>query len=118
VSGIIITVRAQLADGKGAEFTALSAEVSARVERDEPGTLAYQWYLSEDGAHYLVYERYEDSEAFLRHVENVAPFMERFLSLGAVESIAVLGVPSPEAKAVFDEWQAVVYTGAAGFIRR
>ena len=101
----------------GAEFTALSAEMSAMVEADEPGTLAYVWYLSEGGSEFLLYERYADSDAFLSHVEHVAPLMDRFQALGAIDSITVFGDPTPEAGAVLEDWKATSYTQAAGFMR-
>ena len=117
MSGISYTVRGHLADGKGAEFTALSAELSAMVDADEPGTLAYVWYLNDAGDEYLLYERYTDSDAFLRHVEHVAPLMDRFQALGPIDSISVFGDPTPEASAVLEEWKAVSYTQTAGFMR-
>lgn len=117
MSGVSYTVRGVLADGKGADFTALSAEMSSMVDESEPGTLAYLWYLSEDGTEFLLYERYADSESFLQHVGNIVPFMDRFSALGEIESISVFGDPTPEARAIFTKWQATLYASSAGFMR-
>lgn len=37
------------------------------LTRTEPGTLNYEWFLSDDGTSCHIYERYVDSEAVMAH---------------------------------------------------
>lgn len=86
--------------------------------REEPGTLGYEWYVSEDGGTVHVFERYADSEATIVH--NTA-FAERWAArfLAAVEPtrFTVYGQPSAAAREILDGFGAT-YLGAWGGFSR
>ena len=51
------------------------------LTRLEPGTLNYEWFLSDDGARCHIYERYADSGAVLAHGATFPENLnERFLT--------------------------------------
>lgn len=98
------------------DFLALTKELIAEVEK-EPGTLAYEWHVKEDGRSYYVYERYQDSAAALAHFGNFGRFAERFVSLTAVTGFNVYGDVSDELRAAVADWNSPRWTLFAGFVR-
>ncbi len=64
--GIVATLKVQ--DGKGAEFEAVFADLSAKVRANEPGCLLYQLTKSRaDPNTYKVLELYKDQDALSHH---------------------------------------------------
>jgi quinol monooxygenase YgiN len=103
--------------GKFSEFKDLVAQIVAKT-RDEPGTLAYQYAVSDDLQTVHIYERYRDSAAFVVHVEqNFAGFAERFLALVSVSSLVVYGTPDAAARRALDGFNAVYMNLFDGFTR-
>ena len=103
--------------GRIGALRALMEELVAGA-RAEPGTLAYEWYVSDDGATVHVVERYAGSEATIVHN---AAFAERWAArfLDAVEPtrFTVYGDPSPAARAVLDGFGATYLAPWGGFSR-
>ncbi len=86
--------------------------------KQEPGTLGYEWFLSEDGTICHINERYVDSDAVLVHLGNFgANFAERFLTCFEPTSFSVYGDPSPDAQAALDGFGAAVLGWLGGFNR-
>jgi quinol monooxygenase YgiN len=103
--------------GKFDEFKGLVADIVAST-RHEPGTLAYQYAVSDDQQTVHIYERYRDSEAFVVHVEQTfAGYAERFLSLVAVRSLVVYGTPNAQARQALDTFNATYMNLFDGFAR-
>ena len=65
------TIRGSIKDAD--DFKAVASELSEQVEAGEPGTQAYQWFLSRDGSSGMLYEQFENTEALLTHFGNVTP---------------------------------------------
>ncbi len=76
----------------------------ARVRENEPGTLLYDWYVSEDGARCIVFDTYEDSDAALFHMQNLGPLVGELAALGTLR-LEVHGEPSDELRAAIDVMQ-------------
>lgn len=103
--------------GKFAEFKHLVSDIVAAT-LNEPGTLAYQYAVSDDQRTVHIYERYQNSEAFVVHVEQTfAGYAERFLSLVCVESLVVYGAPNAQARKALDTFNASYMTLFDGFSR-
>lgn len=82
-------------------FLELTAEMVEETA-NEPGVLAYQRFIGDDGTVYVV-ERYENSEAALAHLEAFrSRFAERFSSMVTRRRFIVYGTPSAELKGVLD----------------
>jgi quinol monooxygenase YgiN len=86
--------------------------------RAEPGTLGYEWYLSEDGGTVHVYERYANSEATIAHNAAFAErFADRFVAAVEPTRFTVYGDPSPAAREILDGFGATYLAAWGGFSR-
>ncbi|MEE9582948.1 MAG: antibiotic biosynthesis monooxygenase [Acidimicrobiia bacterium] len=109
------TIRGSIKDADN--FKAVASELSAQVEAGEPGTQAYQWFLSRDGSSGMLYEQFENTEALLTHFGNVTPVMDRFMATIDIEGVFAFGEIDDEAKAALDTLGAVYGDMVAGFMR-
>ena len=76
-------LQVSIRDGRFDEFKALMQEMVDST-RTESGTLAYEWFLSEDSKSCHLYERYSDSDAVMTHLRNFGSnFADRFVDNGA-----------------------------------
>jgi quinol monooxygenase YgiN len=81
------------------EFRALMQEMVSSTEH-EPGTLAYEWFISDDDSVVHIYERYADSAATMVHAQAFGErFAERFVAAITPISFNVYGSPSDDVKA-------------------
>jgi quinol monooxygenase YgiN len=95
--------------GKVEEFKRLSAECMAIVRSKDVGTLQYDTYFNEDESKCVVLERFRDSDALIRHGENMAPLMESIMATATVEG-ELLGEPSEELRAQLAESPVGLFT--------
>jgi quinol monooxygenase YgiN len=102
--------------GKLEDFRALAKELIATTE-SEAGTLAYEWNLSEDGTICHIYERYQNNEALLTHVQSFGAFAERFMADCYPTRFHVYGAPNDEVKAALADFRPVYFTPLGGFSR-
>ena len=103
--------------GKFAAFRELVALIVAATAL-EPGTLAYQYAVSDDQSTVHIFERYRDSAAFVSHVEHTfGAFAERFLSCVTVRSLVVYGAPDAAARKALDGFDATYMQLLDGFSR-
>jgi quinol monooxygenase YgiN len=106
-----------IAPGKIAELQALMAEMVASTEQ-EPGTLDYEWHISEDGGTLHLFERYRDSEAALAHMGTFgSKFAGRFFSLLTPTAFTLYGPASQAVRDGLAPMGAVHMPRAAGFSR-
>ncbi len=104
-------------DGRLEAGRALMSEM-VDLTRNEPGTIGYEWFLSEDGATCHIYERYADSSAVMVHLGNFgAKFADRFLQCFEPTRLSVYGDPSAEARAGLDGFGARYFEVFGGFFR-
>ncbi len=86
--------------------------------REEPSTLNYEWYISEDGGTIHLYEKYADSDAMIAHVNG---FMEkwagRFMACLDVKGFTVYGDPSASARELLDGFGPTYLGPWGGFAR-
>lgn len=103
---------------KNAEaFRSLMAELVSVAEA-EPGTLIYEWWLTEDGAIYHVHERYRDQPSGDAHVRNfVETYAERFFGLISSIEAYVYGAPSDYVRGALAGASPTYLVRAAGFSR-
>lgn len=108
----------EVRDGRGDDLRALMAEMAAATERNEAGTLDYEWSLSADGLRCHLWERYADSAAALVHGAAFnTRYAARFLDVLAPLRLTLYGFPSDEVKAALAPFNPVVMEPAAGFSR-
>jgi quinol monooxygenase YgiN len=102
------------------DYEAFKAVVRPIVEATlkEPGSMAYEYSISEDRTAVHILEHYRDSQAVVHHVtKTFGPFAEAFTALATLSSFTVYGTPEADAKAVLDGFGAVYCTRFDGFTK-
>jgi quinol monooxygenase YgiN len=100
-----------------AEFREV-VEPLVAATRQEPGSLANEYSVSEDHRTIHIIERYRDSDAVISHVQQTfARFAERFSALATLTSFVLYGAPSPEAREIIDGFGATYMIPFEGFTR-
>lgn len=82
-------VEARIRDGQRPAFAAVMAEIVAASERED-GTLAYQYYVSDDGD-VLVYERFRDVAAAHAHIDTWDRYAARWTAAAEPVRMVHLG---------------------------
>lgn len=103
-------------DGKLDEFKALADEMCASTKK-EPGALAYEWHLSDDGSTCHIFERYADPKAVMAHMATFAGFAEQFMSLVTPVSATIYGKVDDQVRQAAADMGPVYLTQFAGFAR-
>jgi quinol monooxygenase YgiN len=86
--------------------------------RSEPGTLAYEWFISADETVCHLYERYRDDAAALAHIGRFgAVFAERFFACVEQTGFHVYGGAGPDVRAALDGHGVVFLDRFGGFSR-
>ncbi|MEM6461171.1 MAG: antibiotic biosynthesis monooxygenase [Pseudomonadota bacterium] len=105
-------------DGSRDAFEDMIAEMSDHAKENEPGTLGYQWMISEDGSRAEAHERYRDSAAGLVHMKSFnANFAGRLMELVQPTGMIVYGEPDDALREALKAARAVFMKPAAGFTR-
>jgi quinol monooxygenase YgiN len=107
---IRILVSLTIVAGKLEQFRSIAAEMS-RGCRTEPGTLAYEWFTSPDGARCRTFEAYADSDAMLAHFNGtvVRSLVPKVLECTTLERLEIYGDISAEAAALVAGFGAAVF---------
>lgn len=75
----------------------LITEMVSATKADEPGALAYEWFITDDNSAIHIYERYADNAAAMVHMGNFGTkFADRMLSMLKPTRIYCYGTPSQE----------------------
>jgi quinol monooxygenase YgiN len=110
-------VELELRVGALKEFLLLTTEMVSATLR-EPGALIYERSISLDETRIVVYERYADAGAAIRHLETFADrFGERFAALVDRRSFTVFGAVNDELKEHLSPLGATFATYLIGFAR-
>jgi quinol monooxygenase YgiN len=104
-----------ISDGKINEFKKLAAEILERVEANEPNTICYEWYLSNDESKCYVVQIYKDSESVMAHLGNIVDLMGPFHEVAPLTGLMIYGSPSDELRQalepvgpkIFEHWNGV-----------
>jgi quinol monooxygenase YgiN len=105
-------------EGKLDDFKELMAEMVERVRADEPDMLNYEWFLSEDGRHCQVYERYKSSAVAMAYLATYRrSYAERFLAAVTPTRMMVYGDPDDAVRGALSHSDPVYFSTIGGFIR-
>jgi quinol monooxygenase YgiN len=77
------------ADGE-AEFVRL-ARALASAAATEPGTLRYEWFVTQKPGHYSVVEEYVDADAAEAHNNHVEPLLREIFAVADLVSASFYG---------------------------
>jgi len=82
-------------EGQIENLRALMTEMVEATEREEPGTINYEWFVSPDNGRCAIFERYSDSDAALAHLTTFQnKYAARLMELVEVKRFTVYGNPS------------------------
>jgi quinol monooxygenase YgiN len=98
MSEVSWVIELEIKDGQADGFRKFMEDMVAVTQSDEADTLAYEWFISEDGKNCQIYERYTDSAAVMIHLASFASFGERFGQVADVGFLHIYGSPSDEVK--------------------
>jgi quinol monooxygenase YgiN len=91
-----VRARLKVRDGKLEGFKQQAAEMMRVTRERDTGTLAYDWFLSEDGTQCEVREAYVDADALVDHAIHVREAREvMFAEFAEDHRMAFYGEPSP-----------------------
>ena len=97
---------------------ALMNEMVEATQANEPDTLNYEWFISEDEKTCHLYERYADSAAVMTHLGNFRQyFARRFLAVFEPTRQVVYGNPNDEVRKALAGAGAVFMGPLGGFVR-
>jgi quinol monooxygenase YgiN len=82
--------------------------------RQEPGTVQYDWFSTEDESAFLVREKFECSEAFLSHVEDATDTLAQLVELGGGLKLEIFGSPTAELLEAVADAGPIVYSFVEG----
>lgn len=110
-------LQVSIREGHFEDFRKLMHEM-VESTRAEPGTLIYEWFISEDQKSCHIYERYADSAATMAHVGNFGSmFATRFVEFVEPTSMHVYGDPASDVRAALDGLGAEYLSPFGGFGR-
>ena len=90
---------ASIKDGQIENLEALIKEMSDQAEATEPGTLSYEWLISDDRTSGQTREYYKDSQSALVHLASFNQnFAERLMTMIEPKGMIVYGTPSSALK--------------------
>jgi len=96
MSNFEVRARLKVREGKLEEFKRQAAEMMRQTRDKDTGTLAYDWYLSNDGTECEVREAYVDADALVDHAFHVREARDALFAESAYDHrMAFYGEPSP-----------------------
>lgn len=105
-------------DGELENFKALMKEMVEATAENEPGTLAYEWFISEDKKRCHICEWYRDSAATVAHLTVFkANYAARLMSLSEATRFVVYGNPDAAVLEALDGFGADYMLTLGGFVR-
>jgi quinol monooxygenase YgiN len=97
-------------------FRAVAGDLIAST-KSEPGTLNYEWNLSDDETVCHIYERYQNSEALLAHIQGFGAFADRFMQACRPTRFHIYGTPNENVKTALADFNPVYFSPLGGFSR-
>jgi quinol monooxygenase YgiN len=106
---IFAVARFRLQPGAAARLKALAGTALSTVVAKEPGTIAYEWFMSNDESEATVIEIYRDTAALLAHSGNAGTLMKDIMSVTQDRSVKFFGGLTAEARASYTARPGVSY---------
>jgi quinol monooxygenase YgiN len=96
MSNFEVRARLKVREGKLEDFKRQAAEMMRQTRERDTGTLAYDWFLSNDGTECEVREAYVNADALVDHAFHVRDARDAlFAELADDHRMAFYGEPSP-----------------------
>ena len=91
-------------------FKKLAREMNVIVRCNEPETIQCQWFFHDGDDKWYLTETFVDSDAFLKHLEDVGPKLEEILEIAEVSRFEVFGDLCHSAKSVIASFGVKYFT--------
>ncbi len=105
-------------DGELDNLKGLMTEMVDSTKANEPGTLAYEWFISEDGKQCHIHEWYKDSPATVAHLITFkANYAARLLSMCIPTRFVVYGNPDSVVLEALEGFGAAYMSPLGGFVK-
>lgn len=107
-----------IADGKVDAVESI-ARATVSETQNEPGTLSYDWFLSQDRKRCRIIEVFADPKAVLAHLMGpvVQELVPKILEVSQLNSLEVYGDPGTEASEILAGFGAETFTSWLGITR-
>ena len=98
-----VRARLKVRDGQLEGFKRHAVEMMRQTREKDTGTLAYDWFLSNDGTECEVREAYVDADAFVEHAFHVREARDTLFGDFAYDhQMTIYGDPEPRLVELFD----------------
>jgi quinol monooxygenase YgiN len=87
---LLVQCEFKVRPGHDAEFVR-AARALATAAATEPGTLRYQWFVTQKPGHYSILEEYVDADAAEAHNNHVGPLLREAFAVADLVSAAFYG---------------------------
>ncbi len=115
---VILMSEFSIKSGELGNFKALVKEIVNAIQVNEPNTLSYEIFISEDGKSCQFMERYVDSASLMGHLGNFSEkFRELFWTVLDVKGFKVFGNLSDELREAMNGADTVILSPIGGFAR-
>ena len=101
-SHIVTDFELSIKEGKLDDFKAVVNTMIELTDVNEPDTLAYEWYINEDGSECHLLETFKDSDAFMVHLGNVSHMFDALFGFATMTRAKIYGSPSAELQQALD----------------
>jgi hypothetical protein len=87
---LLVQLEIKVRAGGDAEFRRVARALAAEAST-EPGTLRYQWFVTQKPDHYSILEEYVDADAAEAHNNHVGPLLGELFAVVDLVSAAFYG---------------------------
>jgi quinol monooxygenase YgiN len=101
---LLVRVEVNVPEAQLGEFRELAEKFTTAIE-DEPGTIRYRWFTSEDPSTFVLLEEFVDEDAALDHNRNCGALLEKMFTIAAVTRNDVYGTLSDDMKRELESQQ-------------
>ena len=95
-------------------FKRIAKEMNAIVKHNEPDTLSCKWFYNDGDNKWYLTEKFKDSDAFLKHLHEVSPQLDKLLEISEVDRFEVFGDMAFAAKVAIASFGVKHYTYWSG----
>ena len=87
---LVVVIECEVRPDGDAEFVRVARALAAAVAT-EPGTLRYQWFVTQTPGHYSIIEEYTDADAAETHNHHVEPLLRELFAVADLVSVSIFG---------------------------
>ncbi len=95
-------------------FKRIAKEMNEIVHLNEPDTLSCKWFYHEGDDKWFLTEKFRDSDAFLKHLDEISPQLDQLFEISEVNRFDVFGEMAFNARVAIASLGAKHYTYWSG----